>query len=77
VRQQLEADAARVGGVRVLDGRFMTIHQAMGIPVARTGAVTYLRHFVEDMKAGGFVSRSLERHGIKGAVVAPAAAVTP
>src|SRR6185369_5331194 len=31
VRQQLEADAARVGGVRVLPGRFMVIEQAMAM----------------------------------------------
>lgn len=30
VRQQLEADARRVGGVRMLPGRFMVIEQAMG-----------------------------------------------
>ncbi|MFO1286909.1 MAG: hypothetical protein U1F49_10450 [Rubrivivax sp.] len=32
VKQQLEADAKRVGGARLLPGRFMVIEQAMGVP---------------------------------------------
>jgi polar amino acid transport system substrate-binding protein len=35
VRQQLEADARRVAGLRVLDGRFMVIRQAMAMPLSR------------------------------------------
>ena len=35
VKQQLQADAARLGGVRLLPGRFMVIEQAMGVPSAR------------------------------------------
>ena len=35
VKQQLEADAERVGGVRLLPGRFMVIEQAMGVPKGR------------------------------------------
>lgn len=73
VRQQLEADARRVPGVRLLPGRFMVIQQAMGLPKARSAAaVELLRRFVEDMKASGFVAAALKRHGIEGASVAPA-----
>jgi len=74
VRQQLEADAARKPGLRLLPGRFMVIQQAVGIPAAYGNAVRdYVAAFVEEMKASGFVLQSMERHGIKGAVVAPAA----
>ena len=73
VRQQLEADAARLGGVRLLPGRFMVIEQAMGVPADRGAAAERaLRSFVEEAKASGLVARSLERHGIQGAIVAPA-----
>ncbi|AGW92964.1 MULTISPECIES: ABC transporter substrate-binding protein [Cupriavidus] len=73
VRQQLEADAGRVHGLRLLPGRFMVIEQAMGLPKARShAAVTVLAQFVEDMKASGFVASSLKRHAIQGASVAPA-----
>lgn len=74
VKQQLEADARRIEGLRLLPGRFMVIHQAMGVPKSRgAGAAAILAKYVEDMKASGFVAASLARHGISGASVAPAA----
>ena len=72
VKQQLEADAKRVGGVRLLPGRFMVIEQAMGVPKGKLAAQAWLTRFVEDMKASGFVADALRRHGIAGAAVAPA-----
>ncbi|MCK9686646.1 ABC transporter substrate-binding protein [Scleromatobacter humisilvae] len=71
VRQQLEADARRVGGVRLLPGRFMAIEQAMGVPKGRTRAQAWLSGFVAEMKASGFVADALKRHHIDGALVAP------
>jgi polar amino acid transport system substrate-binding protein len=74
VKQQLETDARRLGGLRLLDGRFMVIQQAMGTPKSRgEEAADFLNRFVERMKAGGFVAAALERHQVKGATVAPAA----
>jgi polar amino acid transport system substrate-binding protein len=74
VKQQLEADAAKAGGVRLLDQRFMVIQQAMGVPKSRgREAAALLEQFVEEMKASGFVADALQRHGIKGASVAPTA----
>ncbi len=74
VKQQLEADAQRVGGVRLLPGRFMVIEQAMGVPKGRTAAQAWLSSFIEEMKATGFVAAALQRHKIQGADVAPARA---
>jgi polar amino acid transport system substrate-binding protein len=74
VKQQLEADARRSSGVRLLDGRFMVIQQAMGTPKSRgEQAAAFLAQFVERMKACGFVADALARHGVEGASVAPAA----
>jgi polar amino acid transport system substrate-binding protein len=70
VKQQLEADGKRVPGVRLLEGRFMVINQAMGTPQGREAGARYLRAFVEEMKASGFVAQSLARHRIEGAAVA-------
>ena len=73
VRQQLEADAQRLGGLRLLPGRFMVIQQAMGCPRNRgEAAARVLADYVEEMKASGFVQQALDRHGITGAAVAPA-----
>jgi polar amino acid transport system substrate-binding protein len=74
VKQQLQADAKRLPGLRLLPGRFMVIAQAMGIPAARgEAAQRALQAFVESAKAGGLVAQALQRHGIEGALVAPAA----
>jgi polar amino acid transport system substrate-binding protein len=73
VKQQLEADAARLGGLRLLPGRFMVIQQAMGCPKGRGAeAAAALAAYVEEMKASGFIAEALARHGIEGASVAPA-----
>lgn len=73
VRQQLEADAGRHAGHRLLPGHFMVIRQAMGLPKGRgEPARAALAAFVEEMKASGFVAAALARHGIAGASVAPA-----
>jgi polar amino acid transport system substrate-binding protein len=74
VRQQLEADAQRLGGLRLLPGRFMVIQQAMGCPRGRGhAAAAALSDYVEEMKRSGFVAAALQGHGITGAAVAPAA----
>lgn len=74
VRQQLESDALRVPGLRLLPGRFMVIQQAMGVPKSRgPEAQALLAAFVEGKKASGFVAAALQRHGIEGAGVAPPA----
>ncbi len=71
VKQQLEADAKRIPGLRLLPGRFMEIRQAMGTPKSRgAAAANYLHAYVEEMKASGFVAESMKRHGIQGATVA-------
>ena len=72
VKQQLQADAKRLPGLRLLDGRFMVINQAMGLPKGRESGARYVTAFVEEMKASGFVAQALARHGIEGAAVAPA-----
>jgi polar amino acid transport system substrate-binding protein len=73
VRQQLQSDAARLPGLRLLPGHFMRIHQAMATPAGRPEGARGLGEFVEAMKSSGFVADALRRHNIEGAAVAPAA----
>lgn len=72
VRQPLVAWAAKDPGVRILPGRFMVISQAMALPKGRPEAAAYVKAFVEEMKASGFVADGLKRSG-QIAAVAPAA----
>jgi polar amino acid transport system substrate-binding protein len=60
-------------GLRVMDGRFMAIEQAMGTPKGRDAGASYLRGFVEELKASGFVADALARSGQHDAKVAPTA----
>jgi polar amino acid transport system substrate-binding protein len=65
--------AATNPNVRLIPGRFMVIEQAMAMPKGREAGVRYLRQFVEDMKASGFVAGGLARSGQGDAEVAPPA----
>jgi len=46
----------------------------MAVPKGREAGEAYVRAFVEEMKASGFVAAALERHGIEGVSVGPPAA---
>jgi polar amino acid transport system substrate-binding protein len=71
VKQAVLRFAAENKGVRLLDGRFMEIQQAMCLPKGRDAAARYLHAFVEEMKASGFVANALKRSNQPDATVAP------
>jgi polar amino acid transport system substrate-binding protein len=74
VKQPLVAYAKTNPNVRILDGRFMEIRQAMGTPKGRGDAgARYLGAFIEEMKANGFVADALKRSNQPDAAVAPPA----
>jgi polar amino acid transport system substrate-binding protein len=57
----------------VLDGRFMAVPQAIGVPRGREAGLAYLRGLVEEAKASGMVAPALEKTGARGVSVAPRA----
>jgi polar amino acid transport system substrate-binding protein len=73
VKQHLVANAEKLPGSRVLDGRFMAIQQALGIPKGREDAAVYLRQFIEDAKASGVVAKAIDKAGVRGVSIAPRA----
>ena len=73
VKQPLVAYAKDHPDVRVMDGHFMEIQQAMGAPKGRMAGAGYLRAFVEEMKASGFVADAIKRSNQSAAVAPPAA----
>jgi polar amino acid transport system substrate-binding protein len=73
VKQPTVAYAKTDPAVRMIEGRFMEIRQAMGTPKGREAGARYLRDFIEEMKASGFVADSLKRSNQPDAAVAPAA----
>jgi polar amino acid transport system substrate-binding protein len=75
VRQHLAANAGKLPGSRVLEGRFMAIRQALGVPKGRDLGAKYLREFIEDVKASGFIAQAIEKSGVRGVTVAAPAAL--
>lgn len=64
VRTALVTASRTVSGSRVMQGRFMTIPQAAGVPKGRPQAARFLREFIEGAKTSGFVKAALARHGL-------------
>ncbi|HXW24987.1 MAG TPA: ABC transporter substrate-binding protein [Xanthobacteraceae bacterium] len=71
VKQPVVAFANAHPETRVIPGRFMAIEQAMGTVKGRAAGARYLREFVEEMKASGFVAKALKASGQGDAAVAP------
>ncbi|WP_062607319.1 ABC transporter substrate-binding protein [Caballeronia calidae] len=71
VRQQLEFDAARLGGLRLIEDSFMVIRQAMGIGKDRgPRAADWLNAFVTQLKQDGTVAAAMRKYRITGASIA-------
>lgn len=61
----------RLPGSRVLDGRFSVAPYSMAIARDRGAGEAFVRKFIEEIKASGFVKSSIEKAGLRGVVVAP------
>ena len=66
VRQAMDRLAAQNQGLRVVDEPFMSILQALGVPAGRPVAAAFVRAFVDEAKATGFVAKALEESGQSG-----------
>jgi polar amino acid transport system substrate-binding protein len=73
VRQPITAFAQAHPDTRLIPGRFMAIEQAMGTVKGRESGVAFLRSFIEELKASGFVAQALAASGQGDASVAPPA----
>lgn len=74
LRMRLLDDAKQLPGARLLDGRFMAVQQAIGVPRTSDGlteeAVAWLGRFVAAATASGFVADRIRHHGVTGLSVA-------
>jgi polar amino acid transport system substrate-binding protein len=71
VRQPLLKVAEANKELRVLNGYFTSIRQAMGVPVRCAAGAAYVRAFLEEQKANGFVTKALAASGQSDVTVAP------
>jgi polar amino acid transport system substrate-binding protein len=72
VKQPMVLYAKAHPEVRLIDGRFMEIRQAMCTRKGRPAGARYLSAFIEEMKASGFIADALKRSNQPDAAVAPA-----
>jgi polar amino acid transport system substrate-binding protein len=68
LRARLTSDLAGLPGARILDGRFMAVQQAIGIPRKGDGeseaAIAWLTRFVERAKSSGLIAELIRKHGV-------------
>jgi len=74
LRPRLVDDVKNLPGARILEGKFTAVQQAIGTKPDREAGAAFLRDFVEEVKASGFVASLIEKHGVTGRLtVAPPA----
>ncbi len=74
LRPRLVDDLEKLPGARILAGKFTAVQQAIGTKPDREAGAAFLRDFVEEAKANGFVAGLIEKHGVTGRLtVAPPA----
>jgi polar amino acid transport system substrate-binding protein len=74
ILQPMKEFVAAHPDVRLIEGRFMQIQQAMGTTrTRRPDSIEFLRSLVEELKANGFVADSLRRAGQSDVSIAPLA----
>jgi len=73
IRQVLDAYVHTHPETRVVSGEFMRIPQAVGTPKGREAGARYLRGFIDEMKASGFIAEALGMSGQGDVLIVPAA----
>jgi polar amino acid transport system substrate-binding protein len=75
-RPNLIQDQAHMPQSRVLEDRFGVNRVGIVIPRGNPGRLSYFSEFVEQAKGSGLVQQAIERAGLRGVQVAPAARLT-
>jgi polar amino acid transport system substrate-binding protein len=73
LRPGLLKDMEKAPGMKILDGKFSAVQQAVGTPKKNSAGAEFLSAFVEEAKKSGLVASFIEKHKVKGLSVAPPA----
>ena len=73
LRPGLLKDVTKAPGLKILDGKFTAVQQAVGTAKANLAGAAFLADFVEKAKKSGLVAELIKRHNVKGLSVAPPA----
>lgn len=66
LRDKLGKEAKKLPGSKVLEGKFTSVLQSIGVPKGKEACVPFLQDLVTDVKANGFVEESIKRHSVVG-----------
>jgi polar amino acid transport system substrate-binding protein len=72
LRPKLLEDVQAWPGTRILDGRFMTVRQAIGVAAGQAEAATFIRRFVDEVRSTRLVEELIRKHGVAGLTATPA-----
>jgi polar amino acid transport system substrate-binding protein len=70
LRPRLLADAKKVSGARLLEGRFTAVQQSMGVPKTHAAAAAYLMAFAAEIRSSGLLGTLIDRYGAHGLTIA-------
>ncbi|TAJ97670.1 MAG: ABC transporter substrate-binding protein [Reyranella sp.] len=73
LRPGLLKDVEKAPGLKILDGKFTAVQQAVGTAKPNVEGAAFLADFVEKAKKSGLVQGFIDRHKVKGLSVAPPA----
>jgi polar amino acid transport system substrate-binding protein len=73
LRPGLLKDLEKHPELKILDGQFTAVQQAVGTNKPNAEGARYLAEFVEKAKKSGLVASLIEKHKVKGLSVAPPA----
>ena len=71
LRHQLIEVKDKLPGSRIVDGRCLVVEQTLAVRKRRDAGIAYLRDFIEEAKASGFVAQSLAKSGNANVPVSP------
>ena len=73
LRPGLLKDLEKHPELKILDGKFTAVQQAVGCNKPATEGARYIADFIENAKKSGLVASLIEKHKVKGLSVAPLA----
>jgi branched-subunit amino acid ABC-type transport system permease component len=70
LKPKLVEEQARTPGSRVLEGQITGVQQSIAAPKGRPAAAEYMRKFADDVRKSGLAAKIIEKHGVRGVIVA-------
>jgi polar amino acid transport system substrate-binding protein len=74
LQPKLLEDVQAWPGARILAGRFMTVHQAIGVAAGQHAAAAFIREFVDEVRSARLVEELVRKHRVAGLTATPAQA---